>query len=162
MRGKGITLKQRKYAYNIMNIDTTKKEAMLQAGYSEHMSNKPSVVERSTGFQLAMASVFAETGNIAMQLVKELGTRDMSAESTKDIVQFFDVMTKAMERMTPKTMKPLENDEGLRSIFVSFVNKDTDNGDVIVIPNDNIDVDNSHDLTDTVIDDVTDVNVDNQ
>lgn len=117
MRYPKITHKQQRYAYNIMNTETTKQEAMLLAGYSESAAKKPSVVERSDGFQLAMAGIFNETGNTAMKVLKEFQARDISKETTKDLVNFFDVMTKAMERLTPKQVK--QDDTAMRTIFAT-------------------------------------------
>lgn len=116
MRYPKITHKQQRYAYNIMNTETTKQDAMLRAGYSESMAKKPSVVEQSDGFQLAMATIFSETGNTAMKVLKELQVRDVSKETTKDLVSFFDVMTKAMERLTPNQGN---KDDAMRTIFAT-------------------------------------------
>ena len=134
-----ITPKQRKYAYNIMNTETTKQDAMLDAGYTESMSRNPSKVEQSVGFQLAMASIFAKTGNVAMALLNEIQTRDMTKESTEDIVKFFDVMTKAMERMTPKKGK---EDSDLTTIMAYVIDDDVPalDKDSNVLPLDNEDI----------------------
>lgn len=119
MRYPKITHKQQRYAFNIMNTETTKQEAMLQAGYSDSMSKKPSVVEQSDGFKLAMAGIFGGAGNVAMTLLNELQVRDVTKESTKDLVNFFDVMTRAMERIAPKETKPTSED--MRSVFSSVI-----------------------------------------
>jgi len=103
-----------------MNTETTKQEAMLQAGYSDSMSKKPSVVEQSDGFKLAMAGIFAKAGNVGMTILNELQTRDVSKETTKDLVNFFDVMTRAMERIAPKETKATNDDLG--SVFANVIN----------------------------------------
>ena len=120
MRYPKITHKQQRYAYNLMNTETTKQEAMLQAGYSDSMSKKPSVVEQSDGFKLAMAGIFAKAGNVGMTILNELQTRDVSKETTKDLVNFFDVMTRAMERIAPKETKATNDDLG--SVFANVIN----------------------------------------
>lgn len=119
MRGLGITPKQRKYAYNVMNTETTKKQAALDAGYSESISNKPAKIENSDGFKLAMAGIFAKSGNVAMTLLNELQARDVSQETTKDLIGFFDVMTRAIERIAPKETKPTGDD--MRSVFANII-----------------------------------------
>jgi len=120
MRYRGTTRKQQKYAYNLMNTETTRKEAMLQAGYSETASNHPSRVEQSDGFKLAMAGIFAKAGNVGMTILNELQTRDVSKETTKDLVNFFDVMTRAMERIAPKETKATSED--LSNVFANVIN----------------------------------------
>ena len=102
MRGLGITPKQRRYAWHVMNSDYNKKDAILASGYSESIARNPSKVENSTGFKLAMAGIFAKSGNVAMTLLNELETRDLTKESTENIVKFFNVMTKAMERIAER------------------------------------------------------------
>lgn len=129
MRGLGITPKQKRYAYNIMNYDTTKKQAALEAGYSESISNKPAKIENSDGFKLAMAGIFAKSGNVAMSILHELEVRDVSKESTKDLIQFFDVMTRAMERIAPKETKPTSKE--LSDVFANAINITPVSGDSV-------------------------------
>lgn len=106
MRGLGITPKQRRYAHNLMNTDLSRAEAMRQAGYSKTSAEHPAKIENSNGFKLAMAGLFAQSGNVGMSMLNEIDARINAGElqkvSTKDLVGFFDVMTKAMERMIPK------------------------------------------------------------
>lgn len=113
MRGLGITPKQRKYAYHIMNDSETKKDAMLKAGYSENMSNQPSRVENSNGFKLAMAGIFAKTGNVSMAMLHEMQARidagELKKQDMSKLINFFDVMTRAMERIAPKETKQDDN-----------------------------------------------------
>ena len=132
MRGLGITPKQRRYAWHVMNSDYNKKDAILASGYSEGIARNPSKVENSTGFKLAMAGIFAKSGNVAMTLLNELETRDLTKESTENIVKFFNVMTKAMERIAPKDSK---HDTDLTSIIGYVVDDEpltpSDSDDVI-------------------------------
>ena len=120
MRYRGTTRKQQRYAWNIMNTELSRTEAMRQAGYSEPASQHPARVENSDGFKLAMAGIFAKSGNVAMTLLNELQTRDVSKETTKDLVNFFDVMTRAMERIAPKETKPTSED--LSNVFANVIN----------------------------------------
>jgi phage terminase small subunit len=109
MRGLGITPKQRRYAYHVMNTSETKKEAMLKAGYSENMSMQPSRVENSTGFKLAMAKQAFEAGNIASGLMNEIQARGYKDYDNKTMFQALDIISKAFERFVPKETK--QNDE---------------------------------------------------
>jgi len=119
MRGYGITPKQRKYAYHVMNTSETKKDAMLKAGYSENMSNQPSRVENSDGFKLAMAKQAFEAGNIASGLMHEMQVRGYEGYDNKELFQALDVISKAFERFTPKDKKP--DDTGMRSVFANVI-----------------------------------------
>ena len=119
MRGYGITPKQRKYAYHVMNTSETKKDAMLKAGYSENMSNQPSRVEKSDGFKLAMAKQAFEAGNIASGIMHEMQVRGYEGYDNKELFQALDVISKAFERFTPKKEK--EQDTGMRSVFANVI-----------------------------------------
>ena len=119
MRGYGITPKQRKYAYHVMNTSETKKDAMLKAGYSDNMSNQPSRVENSDGFKLAMAKQAFEAGNIASGLMHEMQVRGYSGYDNKELFQALDVISKAFERFTPKETK--QDNSGMRSVFSSVI-----------------------------------------
>jgi hypothetical protein len=104
-----ISHKQQMYAYNRMNTNLNKGDSARLAGYSENMAKQPSVIEQSDGFKLAMAGIFGRAGNVAMTLLNEIQTRDVSKETTKNLVNFFDVMTRAMERIAPKETKQDDN-----------------------------------------------------
>lgn len=119
MRGYGITPKQRKYAYHVMNTSETKKDAMLKAGYSDNMSNQPSRVENSDGFKLAMAKQAFEAGNIASSLMHEMQVRGYKGYDNKELFQALDVISKAFERFTPKQDKA--QDTGMRSVFANVI-----------------------------------------
>lgn len=114
MRGLGITPKQRRYAYNIMNTDISRAEAMRQAGYSATSAEHPAKIEKSNGYKLAMASIFAETGNVSMAILNEMQARVNAGElkkiDLKTLVSFYDSMTKSMERLQPKESKDRDND----------------------------------------------------
>lgn len=114
-----ISHKQQMYAYNRMNTNLNKGEAAKLAGYSENMSKQPSVIENSDGFKLAMAGIFGGAGNVAMTLLNELQVRDVTNESTKDLVNFFDVMTRAMERIAPKETQATNDD--MRNVFANVI-----------------------------------------
>lgn len=107
------------YAYNRMNTNLNKGDAARLAGYSENMAKQPSVIEQSDGFKLAMAGIFGKAGNVSMTLLNELQVRDVSKETTKDLVNFFDVMTRAMERIAPKETKTTSDD--MRSVFSNII-----------------------------------------
>ena len=123
----GITPKQRKYAYNIMNTETTKKQAVLDSGYSESMARNPIKIENSAGFKLAMAGIFAQSGNVSMALLNEMDAQ-IQAGMLKELelgklVNYFDVMTRAMERIAPKETTSTSDD--MNKIFAGIVGGET-------------------------------------
>ena len=123
----GITPKQRKYAYNIMNTETTKKQAVLDSGYSESMARNPIKIENSAGFKLAMAGIFAQSGNVSMALLNEMDAQ-IQAGKLKELelgklVNYFDVMTRAMERIAPKETTSTSDD--MNKIFAGIVGGET-------------------------------------
>ena len=123
----GITPKQRKYAYNIMNTETTKKQAVLDSGYSESMARNPIKIENSAGFKLAMAGIFAQSGNVSMAILNEMDAQ-IQAGKLKELelgklVNYFDVMTRAMERIAPKETTSTSDD--MNKIFAGIVGGET-------------------------------------
>jgi hypothetical protein len=151
MKRLGITNRQKKYAYHVMNTDTTKKEALLASGYSEAIAHNPHKVENSNGYKLAMAGIFAKTGNVAMTLLNELEVRDMKKETTENIVKFFDVMTKAMERIAPKQK---DNDSDVSKIFSGIINGDTEESLTDDVVSDDLTDDETVSLTDIANDSI--------
>ena len=143
-----ITPRQRRYAYNIMNTDTTKGQAMQDAGYSSSASRVPARLENSTGFKLAMASIFAQSGNVSMAILNELDAKiqngDLQQQDTKTLIAFFDTMTRAMERIAPKSNN---SDDEIANIFGGVF------GDIV----DNEKIEQSSDTTQDLTDIVSDV-----
>ena len=119
MRGLGITPKQRRYAFNIMNSDTTKKQALLDAGYSETTADHPNKIEQSDGFKLALAKQAFDAGNIASGLMNEIQVRGYKDYDTKTLFFALDTIGKAFERFAPKSMK--ESDQSMKSVFSSVI-----------------------------------------
>jgi len=142
-----VTPKQRRYAYNIMNTDTTKQQAMQDAGYSSSASRVPARLENSTGFKLAMASIFAQSGNVSMAILNELDAKiqngDLQQQDTKTLIAFFDTMTRAMERIAPKSNS---NDDEIANIFGGVF------GDIVDNTSNDVSSDSNVDLTDIVSD----------
>ena len=130
------------YAYNRMNTNLNKGDSARLAGYSENMAKQPSVIEQSDGFKLAMAGIFGKAGNVSMTLLNELQVRDVSKETTKDLVNFFDVMTRAMERIAPKETKTTSDD--MRSVFSNIIdvtpleNKDETEKTIDITPSNDV------------------------
>jgi len=110
-----------------MNTELSRRQALQQAGYSESMSNKPMKVENSNGFKLAMASIFAQSGNVSMALLNEMDAKIQAGELKEleigKLVNYFDVMTRAMERIAPKETKPTSDD--MTKIFAGIVGGET-------------------------------------
>lgn len=132
MRGLGITPKQRRYAYNVMNTETTKKEAVLASGYTESMARNPAKIENSNGFKLAMAGIFAQSGNVSMAILNEMDAKinagELKKQDMKSLVNYFDVMTRAMERIAPKDSNPTLDD--VSRIFAGVVGQEIPSDDV--------------------------------
>lgn len=126
MRGLGITPKQRRYANNLMNTELSRRQALQQAGYSESMSNKPMKVENSNGFKLAMAGIFAQSGNVSMAILNEMDAKiqagELAKQDMRSLIGYFDVMTRAMERIAPKESSATLDD--VSRIFAGVVGQE--------------------------------------
>lgn len=166
MRGLGITHKQRRYAQNLMNTDLSRRQALQQAGYSESMSNKPMKVENSNGFKLAMAGIFAQSGNVSMAILNEMdaqiGAGKLKELEIGKLVNYFDTMTRAMERIAPKDISSTNDD--VSRIFAGVVgtgSQDSQSQDNTSDAMSSDTVDNGVDLTSIVKDSIVNDIVDN-
>ena len=122
MRYRGKTRKQERYAWNLMNTELSRGEAMRQAGYTPASSQHPGRIEQSEGFKLAMAGIFAKTGNVSMAMLHEMQAKidagELKKQDMKTLVGFFNVMTKAMERIAPKNK---EQDANVIKAFSNII-----------------------------------------
>lgn len=118
--------KQRKYAFNRMNNETTKGEAMLDAGYSETMSKKPSVIEASKGFHHAMATLASESGNVAMRLMHEMQARDLTEVPLDQLVSSLNTIANAWDKFVPKQAKEPIQDNDLKRVFSRVIDISTE------------------------------------
>ena len=110
-----------------MNDELSRAEAMRQAGYSKTSAEFPARVEASNGFKLAMAGIFAQSGNVSMALLNEMDAQ-IQAGKLKELeigklVNYFDVMTRAMERIAPKETTSTSDD--MNKIFAGIVGGET-------------------------------------
>lgn len=141
-----------------MNNELSRAEAMRQAGYSKTSAEFPARVENSAGFKLAMAGIFAQSGNVSMALLNEIDAKINAGELEKidigKLVNYFDVMTRAMERIAPKETKSTSDD--MTKIFAGIVGGET--GETL----DNKDDNQSSDLTSIVKDSIIKDIVDNE
>lgn len=104
-----------------MNTETTKENAALDAGYSPSMARVPAQIEQSKGFHLAMATLASQTGNIAMKVLHELGGRDMTKQSTNDLLHAVTVLSNAWDKFVPKNKAGNEQDNDLRTVFAQVI-----------------------------------------
>jgi len=96
------SVRQRKYAYGIMNENKTKQQIALESGFSLSTSRVPKSIENKLGFKLAVAEIAGQMGNVAMKLMFELQARDMSLMDDKTLLYSLDVISKTHERFTSK------------------------------------------------------------
>lgn len=91
----------------------TKQEAALDAGYSQSQSRVPAQIEASRGYNIAMAGIAGQAGNLASEVMHTLKARDLTKEDTKTLVYSLDIISKAFERFTPKqkALTPQEFDD---------------------------------------------------
>ncbi len=90
--------RQLKYAYGLMNENKSKYQTALDAGFSPSMARVPKMIESGRGFSLALAQIAGETENTTMKVMFELRARDLSKESTTDLLNAINVLSKTWER----------------------------------------------------------------
>ncbi len=92
-----------RYAYGLMNSKKSRYKIAIEAGYSVSTARVPKLIENKRGFSLAMAKVAGETENTAMQIMFELQARDLSKESTADLIKAMSIVSKVWERFAEVT-----------------------------------------------------------
>lgn len=96
------SIRQKKYAYGLMNEDKSKQQIALEAGFSRSTARVPKSIENKLGFKLAAAQLAGELGNVSMQLMFELQSRDMRLMDNKTLLYSLDVISKTCERFNSK------------------------------------------------------------
>ena len=99
---KHASLRQRKYAYGLMNDDKTKQQIALESGFSPSTARVPKLIENKLGCKLAIAEIAGEMGNTAMKLMFELQARDLRQMDSKTLLYSLDVISKTHERFASK------------------------------------------------------------
>ncbi len=98
------SIKQRKYAFGLMNENKTKQEIALEAGYSRSSARVPKMIENKQGFKLAVAQFAGEVGNVTGKLMAELQVRDLSQMDNRTLITLLEVASKTQERLVSKIM----------------------------------------------------------
>lgn len=99
---KAPSLRQKKYAYGIMNENKSKQQVAIESGFSPSTARVPKLIENKLGFKLAVAEMAGELGNTAMKLMFELQARDITKISNQDLISYLDVISKTHERFASK------------------------------------------------------------
>ncbi len=100
----------RQYAYAMRSLapqgSTTKKDMALAVGYSEGVATAVSShIEKTEGYENAMASLASKTGNVALKILHEIQHRDISKENFATLMEAVTTIAGAWERFTPKQSK---------------------------------------------------------
>jgi hypothetical protein len=96
------SIRQKRYAYGIMNESKTKQQIALESGFSHSTSRVPKLIENKLGFKLAVAQIAGEMENVSMQVLFELQARDLSKVDNKTLLTFLDVISRTHERFASK------------------------------------------------------------
>lgn len=96
------SIKQRKYAFGLMNENKTKQQIAIDAGYSPSSARVPKMIENKQGFKLAVAQFAGEVGNVTGKLMAELQVRDLSQMDNRTLISLLEVASRTQERLTSK------------------------------------------------------------
>ena len=96
------SIRQRKYAYGLMNENKTKQEIALEAGYSRSSARIPKMIENKQGFKLAVAQFAGEAGNVMGKIMSELQVRDLRLLDNKTLISYLEAVSKTHERLVSK------------------------------------------------------------
>jgi len=119
MRYLGATKKQRAYAMGVLDNHKSRRQVALQAGYSNTMANNPNMIEKSTGFKIAMAQQAYQAGNLVSGMMNELEARGFKDYDTNQLLKGLDTISKVFERFKPKETS--QSDSDVSRIFAGVV-----------------------------------------
>lgn len=123
MRYLGATKKQRAYAMGVLDNHKSRRQVALQAGYSKTMADNPNIIEKSTGFKIAMAQQAYQAGNLVSGMMNELEARGFKDYDTNQLLRGLDTISKVFERFKPKEIS--DNDSDVSRIFAGIVGGET-------------------------------------
>lgn len=117
-----------------------KKQTALDVGYSPSIANSVIVVEKSKGFQNAMANLAAESNSLALTIMHEFKARGVQDFSNKDLIgalnaigsawgRFNTAMTKERDMTGPHTKL---GQNRLRTVILNQIENQT------VMPNNTV------------------------
>lgn len=122
MRYLGATKKQRAYAMGVLDNHKSRRQVALQAGYSKTMADNPNIIEKSTGFKIAMAQQAYQAGNLVSGMMNELEARGFKDYDTNQLLKGIDTISKVFERFKPKEVGI---DDDVSRIFAGIVGGET-------------------------------------
>ena len=158
MRYLGATKKQRAYAMGVLDNHKSRRQVALQAGYSNTMANNPNIIEKSTGFKIAMAQQAYQAGNLVSGMMNELEARGFKDYNTSELLKGLDTISKVFERFKPKEAS--NSDSDVSRIFAGIVGGET--GETTGETQDNKDSEQSSDLTSIIKDNIVKDIADNE
>ena len=101
------SMRQKKYAYGLMNESKTRQQIALDAGFSASTARVPMSIENKQGFKLAVAQLAGEMENTTMKLMFELQARDMSKMDNQTLLYTLDVISRTHDRFASKLVKEI-------------------------------------------------------
>jgi hypothetical protein len=129
----GSSMMQRAYAMRIWGgRDRDKKSIALDVGYSPAVAESPkSKIEIHKGFHNAMAALAEESNNIALKILYEFKTRNMTDFSNKDLIGALNAIGQAWGKFNAGALKMGQQDaealgkNRLRTIILQRVENQT-------------------------------------
>jgi hypothetical protein len=96
------SIKQRKYAFGLMNENKTKQQIAIDAGYSASSARVPKMIENKQGFKLAVAQFAGETGNLMGKVMYELKVRGLGQMDNNTLVSLLETSSRTLERLVSR------------------------------------------------------------
>ncbi len=99
----------------------SRRQLAVSVGYSQSVADKVTEkIESTEGYANAMAALASETGNVALKALNVLKNRDLSKETTAQILDAIETLGRAWDRFTPQIVKADDNAKrsSLRSIIL--------------------------------------------
>ena len=115
----GSTMKQIRYAQELIDGRKSRRQIALDVGYSKSVANKAvEKIERSEGTQIALSKLYGKAGNLTMQMFAELQSRNLKTFDNKEILSAVKIMVDAFDKLQKKDETVIKVQNNLKQVFM--------------------------------------------
>lgn len=115
----GSTPRQMRYAEQRLGTNKSGRQIALDIGYSPSVAHKAlKKIENAEGTQTAYAKLYAKAGNLTMQVMAELSSRNLKTFENKEILSAVKIMVDAFDKLQKKDETVIKVQNNLKQVFM--------------------------------------------